>query len=92
MDKAQLIIYLESLSLIVAGLIVCCILYLFKNKINKITPDNIENINSNIKDLVSKNIKNSSLTFNNGSLTTDDYYTDPFYSHLSYNIHHNSNE
>lgn len=87
MDKAQLIIYLESLSLIVAGLIVCCILYLFKNKINKITPDNIENINSNIKDLVSKNIKNSSLTFNNGSSIIDDYYANPSYSSSVGNIY-----
>ncbi|MBK1973515.1 hypothetical protein JG677_05550 [Campylobacter sp. TTU-622] len=52
MDKAQLIIYLQSLSFIVAGLIFCCILYLFKNKINKITPNNIDNINSDIKDFI----------------------------------------
>ena len=47
MDKAHLITYLVSLAFIVSGLIVCCILYLFKDKINKITPENIDNINSN---------------------------------------------
>ncbi|EAJ4890299.1 hypothetical protein DLL38_09690, partial [Campylobacter jejuni] len=56
MDKAHLITYLVSLAFIVSGLIVCCILYLFKDKINKITPDNIDNINSNVKDFIEKNI------------------------------------
>ncbi|EAK2689432.1 hypothetical protein BWQ68_07355 [Campylobacter coli] len=54
MDKAHLITYLISLAFIVSGLIVCCILYLFKDKINKITPDNIDNINSNVKDFIEK--------------------------------------
>lgn len=84
MDKAQLIIYLESLSLIVAGLIVCCILYLFKNKINKITPDNIENINSNVKDFIEKNIE-----ILNSNKSTTDYIMDSEYSCFTGNIYNN---
>ncbi|EAH7655315.1 hypothetical protein LO840_000159 [Campylobacter coli] len=89
MDKAHLITYLISLAFIVSGLIVCCILYLFKDKINKITPDNIDNINSNVKDFVSKNIKNVS-SFNSGSSTTDycSMITDSSYRSLSCNIFH----
>ncbi|RTI81071.1 hypothetical protein [Campylobacter jejuni] len=56
MDKAHLITYLVSLAFIVSGLIVCCILYLLKDKINKVTPDNIDNINSNIKDFIGKSM------------------------------------
>ncbi|ELU7404524.1 TPA: hypothetical protein ACHKMS_001815 [Campylobacter jejuni] len=56
MDKAHLITYLVSLAFIVSGLIVCCILYLFKDKINKITPDNIENINSKVKEIIQENV------------------------------------
>ncbi|WHN15910.1 hypothetical protein QMK15_06060 [Campylobacter jejuni] len=70
MDKAHLITYLVSLAFIVSGLIVCCILYLFKDKINKITPENIENINSNIKDFIEKNICGSSSTIDR-SFTTN---------------------
>ncbi|EAJ1398496.1 hypothetical protein CF358_09415 [Campylobacter coli] len=89
MDKAHLITYLVSLAFIVSGLIVCCILYLFKDKINKITPENIENINSNVKDLVSKNMKNVS-SFNSGSSATDccSMITDSSYRSLSCNIFH----
>ncbi|EJQ5726122.1 hypothetical protein NZY91_002145, partial [Campylobacter coli] len=72
MDKAHLITYLVSLAFIVSGLIVCCILYLFKDKINKITPDNIENINSNIKDFIEKNIGILS-----SNKSTTDYIMDP---------------
>ncbi|EAL0879108.1 hypothetical protein B5L24_09310 [Campylobacter coli] len=70
MDKAHLITYLVSLAFIVSGLIVCCILYLFKDKINKITPENIDNINSNVKDFIEKNICGSSSTIDR-SFTTN---------------------
>ncbi|EII8775818.1 TPA: hypothetical protein RZH69_001702 [Campylobacter coli] len=86
MDKAHLITYLISLAFIVSGLIVCCILYLFKDKINKITPDNIDNINSNVKDFVSKNIKNVS-SFNSGSSATDNYHANPSYGSYVGNIY-----
>ncbi|HED0576456.1 TPA: hypothetical protein R4K34_000949 [Campylobacter jejuni] len=106
MDKAHLITYLVSLAFIVSGLIVCCILYLFKDKINKITPKNIENINSNIKDFIEKNICGSSSTIDrsfttnfgdyssisgNASSSTN-YFIDPTYSYMPENIHHNNQD
>ncbi|HFF9636366.1 TPA: hypothetical protein ACGFHH_002008 [Campylobacter coli] len=106
MDKAHLITYLVSLAFIVSGLIVCCILYLFKDKINKITPDNIENINSNIKDFIEKNICGSSSTIDR-SFTTNfgdyssisgntssstNYFIDPTYSYMPENIYHNNQD
>ncbi|EKO5466158.1 hypothetical protein P0K47_000989 [Campylobacter coli] len=87
MDKAHLITYLVSLAFIVSGLIVCCILYLFKDKINKITPDNIENINSNIKDFIEKNIGILS-----SNKSTTDYIIDPTYSYMPENIYHNNQD
>lgn len=87
MDKAHLINYLVSLAFIVSGLIVCCILYLFKDKINKITPDNIENINSNVKDFIEKNIG-----ILNSNESTTDYITDPTYSHMPGNIYYNNQD
>ncbi|MBX1799277.1 hypothetical protein [Campylobacter jejuni] len=87
MDKAHLITYLVSLAFIVSGLIVCCILYLFKDKINKITPENIENINSNIKDFIEKNIG----IFSSDPSTTD-YFIDPAYSYMPENIHNNNQD
>ncbi len=106
MDKAHLITYLISLAFIVSGLIVCCILYLFKDKINKITPDNIDNINSNVKDFIEKNICGGSLTIDrlfttnfgdyssisgNASSSTD-YFIDPTYSYMPENIYHNNQD
>ncbi|EPR4192473.1 hypothetical protein ACU50X_000866 [Campylobacter jejuni] len=106
MDKAHLITYLVSFAFIVTGLIVCCILYLFKDKINKITPENIENINSNIKDFIEKNICGSSSTIDrsfttnfgdyssisgNASSSTN-YFIDPTYSYMSENIYHNNQD
>lgn len=106
MDKAHLITYLVSLAFIVSGLIVCCILYLFKDKINKITPENIENINSNIKDFIEKNICGSSSTIDrsfttnfgdyssisaNASSSTN-YFIDPTYSYMPENIYHNNQD
>ncbi|EAJ1453071.1 hypothetical protein CS797_03245 [Campylobacter jejuni] len=106
MDKAHLIAYLVSLAFIVTGLIVCCILYLFKDKINKITPENIENINSNIKDFIEKNICGSSSTIDrsfttnfgdyssisgNASSSTN-YFIDPTYSYMPENIYHNNQD
>ncbi|MIA10688.1 hypothetical protein EBL16_09080 [Campylobacter jejuni] len=82
MDKAHLITYLVSLAFIVSGLIVCCILYLFKDKINKITPDNIDNINSNVKDFIKKNIG-----ILNSNKSTTDYIMDPEYSCFTGNIY-----
>ncbi|HEB9328869.1 TPA: hypothetical protein RZK18_001679 [Campylobacter coli] len=106
MDKAHLITYLISLAFIVSGLIVCCILYLFKDKINKITPDNIDNINSNVKDFIEKNICGSSSTIDR-SFTTNfgdyssisgntssstNYFIDPTYSYMPENIYHNNQD
>lgn len=87
MDKAHLITYLVSLAFIVSGLMVCCILYLFKDKINKITPENIENINSNIKDFIEKNIG-----ILNSNESTIDYIMDPTYSYMPENIYHNNQD
>ncbi|ECP8882247.1 TPA: hypothetical protein SE777_001768 [Campylobacter jejuni] len=87
MDKAHLITYLVSLAFIVSGLIVCCILYLFKDKINKITPENIDNINSNVKDFIEKNIG-----ILNSNESTIDYITDPTYSYMPENIYHNNQD
>ncbi|HEF3511672.1 TPA: hypothetical protein R9088_001248 [Campylobacter jejuni] len=84
MDKAHSITYLVSLAFIVSGLIVCCILYLFKDKINKITPDNIENINSNVKDFIEKNIG-----ILNSNKSPADYIIDPTYRYMPENIYHN---
>ncbi|EIY0152041.1 hypothetical protein ML514_001679 [Campylobacter coli] len=106
MDKVHLITYLVSLAFIVSGLIVCCILYLFKDKINKITPDNIENINSNIKDFIEKNICGSSSTIDRSFTTNFDdyssisgnassstnYFIDPTYSYMPENIYHNNQD
>ncbi|EAJ8140799.1 hypothetical protein BHT79_09340 [Campylobacter coli] len=106
MDKAHLITYLVSLVFIVSGLIVCCILYLFKDKINKITPENIDNINSNVKDFIEKNICGSSSTIDrsfttnfgdyssisgNASSSTN-YFIDPTYSYMPENIYHNNQD
>ncbi|EHD2690202.1 hypothetical protein JRR31_001883 [Campylobacter coli] len=106
MDKAYLITYLVSLAFIVSGLIVCCILYLFKDKINKITPENIDNINSNVKDFIEKNICGSSSTIDrsfttnfgdyssisgNASSSTN-YFIDPTYSYMPENIYHNNQD
>ncbi|WXR08943.1 hypothetical protein WHQ34_00290 [Campylobacter jejuni] len=87
MDKAHLITYLVSLAFIVSGLIVCCILYLFKDKINKITPENIDNINSNVKDFIEKNIG-----ILNSNESTTDYITDPTYRHMPGNIYYNNQD
>ncbi|EAB5345297.1 hypothetical protein B6651_08605 [Campylobacter coli] len=87
MDKAHLITYLVSLAFIVSGLIVCCILYLFKDKINKITPENIDNINSNVKDFIEKNIG-----ILNSNESTIDYIMDPTYSYMPENIYHNNQD
>ncbi|HEB9331648.1 TPA: hypothetical protein RZK26_001018 [Campylobacter coli] len=106
MEKAHLITYLISLAFIVSGLIVCCILYLFKDKINKITPDNIDNINSNVKDFIEKNICGGSSTIDH-SFTTNfgdcssisgntssstNYFIDPTYSYMPENIYHNNQD
>ncbi|ENT7261154.1 hypothetical protein ACE66H_000287 [Campylobacter coli] len=106
MDKSALITYLVSLAFIVSGLIVCCILYLFKDKINKITPENIDNINSNVKDFIEKNICGSSSTIDrsfttnfgdyssisgNASSSTN-YFIDPTYSYMPENIYHNNQD
>ncbi|EKZ7239919.1 hypothetical protein RMH61_001140 [Campylobacter jejuni] len=87
MDKAHLITYLVSLAFIVSGLIVCCILYLFKDKINKITPENIDNINSNVKDFIEKNIG-----ILNSNESTIDYIMNPTYRYMPENIYHNNQD
>ncbi|EKJ5775090.1 hypothetical protein PJP90_001929, partial [Campylobacter coli] len=105
-DKAHLITYLISLAFIVSGLIVCCILYLFKDKINKITPDNIDNINSNVKDFIEKNICGGSSTIDHSFTTifgnyssisgntssSTNYFIDPTYSYMPENIYHNNQD
>ncbi|EPQ9765224.1 hypothetical protein ACUYWL_001854 [Campylobacter jejuni] len=40
MDKAHLITYLVSLAFIVSGLIVCCILYLIRDRLSKLFSKN----------------------------------------------------
>ncbi len=89
-----------------ASIINLIILYLFKDKINKITPDNIDNINSNVKDFIEKNICGSSSTIDR-SFTTNfgdyssisgntssstNYFIDPTYSYMPENIYHNNQD
>ncbi|WP_218979753.1 hypothetical protein, partial [Campylobacter jejuni] len=60
---------------------------LFKDKINKITPENIDNINSNVKDFIEKNIG-----ILNSNESTIDYIMDPTYSYMPENIYHNNQD
>ncbi|EAJ8917565.1 hypothetical protein ACU512_001847 [Campylobacter jejuni] len=54
MDKAHLITYLVSLAFIVSGLIVCCILYLIRDRLSKLFS---KNTLLKIKKFLKENVK-----------------------------------